>query len=110
MDVFLLDRHYYSAGQIGDNLTNKKVVFASPHSQRFEHLETYCLRLLHLCLTSYVLNLSAENKKSKTTTLMSHSSLSLYSYLEWLSRIFLVYQEGFKPSPYSSIILYAPGT
>ena len=65
---------------------NKKVVFASPHSQRFEHLETYCLRLLRLCFTSYVLNLSAENKKSKTTTLMSHSSLTLYSCFEGLSR------------------------
>jgi len=60
-------------------MSNKKVVFALPHSQRFEHLETYCLRLLCPCFTSYVLNPFAENKKSKTTTSVGATLHFLYT-------------------------------
>ncbi len=34
-------------------------------SQRFEHLETYSMRLLHPYFTSYVLNLSAELRRAR---------------------------------------------
>jgi hypothetical protein len=72
------------------------VVFASPHSQRFEHRETHCLRLLRLCFTSYVLNLSAENKKSKTTTLVGYSYLTYTPIPSHCQEVFLIGSPIFK--------------
>jgi hypothetical protein len=83
---------------LSDHLTNKKVVFASSHSQRFEHLDIL-LETFTSLLYVLRLNLSAESKKSKTTTLISHSSLSLYSYLVELSINLLVCQGGIHALP-----------